>query len=176
MKHFIPIVSAILFLLLGCATAPTPKLFSPPEDMGAYIRLFESYAKLYDYQIQYPSQGIKVLMSTEMSDEILGQCYVQSKDAIVTFNAKTWAKLDAIQREMLVMHELGHCVLNLPHDASKDEKGRPTSIMHPSADDPTAYYRCTDCFIKNLFAAAKAHDEKTSAKDVFKHVCRRRKK
>jgi hypothetical protein len=169
-------LTILITFLTACASTPKATLFEAPEDMGAYVRLFETYAKLYDYKIKYPSQGIRILMSTEMGDGVLGQCYVKSKDSIVTFNAKIWVTLDAVQREMLVMHELGHCVLNLPHDSSEDEKGRPTSIMHPYADDPTAYYRCTDCFIKNLFEAAKVHDEKTSAKDVFKHICRRHKK
>jgi hypothetical protein len=40
---------------------------------------------------------------------------------------------------MLMFHELGHCVLDLPHNSSAMLNGTPLSIMYPSLFSPYAY-------------------------------------
>jgi hypothetical protein len=63
----------------------------------------------------------------------IGQCQISNEHAPTIILLKEyWEEANYNEKESLLYHELGHCVLMLDHDASKNEDGRPLSIMYPS--------------------------------------------
>ncbi len=60
----------------------------------------------------------------------LGQCKSYSDGSkIVTIDQGYWNRSSDIEREYVVFHELGHCVLGRDHSDEKDENGHCLSIM-----------------------------------------------
>jgi hypothetical protein len=50
-----------------------------------------------------------------------------------------WRRFENARREELIMHELGHCVLDRYHDNSVDGGGTPLSVMNWSHLGPSVY-------------------------------------
>ena len=60
----------------------------------------------------------------------LGQCKSYSNGSKqVVIDQPYWDRADEMEREYLVFHELGHCILDRDHLDSKDANGNCTSIM-----------------------------------------------
>lgn len=51
---------------------------------------------------------------------------------IVTLDQQQWLKSSDLDRQFLLFHELGHCVLNRNHKSDLEQIGRPSSIMYPT--------------------------------------------
>ena len=77
-----------------------------------------------------------------LEGDTVGECTFQTDFlggrhfAKVVFLRSAWDKYSETEREVLVWHELGHCVLGLGHDARVDVDG-PVSIMYPNVFKPT---------------------------------------
>lgn len=92
------------------------------------------------------------------NEDLYGYCFKASsgmkKDIpIVYLNELKWADpaFTVAEREQLVFHELGHCILNLPHD-SMIENGRPVSLMNPVHTSVAPFYQTNySDYITNLF-------------------------
>jgi hypothetical protein len=64
-------------------------------------------------------------------------------------NRQVWGSLTSSYREMLLFHELGHCLLNRSHQGN--DFYNPTSIMNASLFSDLNYKTNYDYFIKELF-------------------------
>jgi len=95
----------------------------------------------FEHQVQSfvsngEARGVKVDISgltmqfTRMFEgtSILGVCVPSDKTVLI--NEDFWNKADPAERDFLVWHELGHCVLGRNHSTWMHE-GLPVSIMYP---------------------------------------------
>lgn len=48
----------------------------------------------------------------------------------ITINKETWDNIDEREREILIFHELGHCILKRKHRNERNERGEALSYMH----------------------------------------------
>lgn len=89
--------------------------------------MFSDIGSMYsEKQIRMPS--IKVKFSNKM--EAGGTCLRRNgRTPVITINKKAWITMTDSQREQLMFHELGHCVLNRDH-CDKANYGQPMSLMH----------------------------------------------
>jgi len=72
-----------------------------------------------------------ILSSSSNGGRVLGYCdMAKSENHIVVFDAGYWTGATDLEKEMLVFHELGHCLLGRQHDDSTDVDGTCLSIMH----------------------------------------------
>lgn len=55
-----------------------------------------------------------------------------------------WNTLPKVKREILIFHELGHCVLGREHVETRDALGAPISIMYPSIPNSLAFSYALD--------------------------------
>jgi len=60
---------------------------------------------------------------------VLGRCEQSSETRTVTIDDAFWRKADTYQREYVVFHELGHCVLNRRHLEDQNADGTCASMM-----------------------------------------------
>lgn len=135
-----------LFLLLSCSTSRSA--YRP--DLLVHIKEFEKHCKC--------KVSIPIYISKIKSDSTIGLCYGFKQSIMFKFiilDETYWNESDMYDRESLVFHELGHCVLNKDHDASMVSffyflDYRPKSIMHPYSFYQYRLYR--DDYIKELFA------------------------
>lgn len=85
-------------------------------------------AAAVEEQVDIPSiNDTKFLMSDDLPDKTLGQCHMDQN--VIIFNANTWGGLSHAEKEFVVWHELGHCVLHRDHNPDFMD-GRPKSIMY----------------------------------------------
>ncbi len=105
------------------------------------------------------SRGVKVDISgltirqTDMFNDtpILAVCIPDDKTVLV--NQKFWAGSDDTQKELVIWHELGHCVLGRDHNTYTHD-GAPVSIMYPQAvlfNNEQYYYLHRQDYINELY-------------------------
>ena len=84
----------------------------------------------------------------------LGQCksYSNSSKQIV-IDQPYWNKADQMEREYVVFHELGHCLLGRDHQDSKDSNGFCLSIMQSGDGECKGVYnlQTRDRLLDELF-------------------------
>ncbi|MCB0601157.1 MAG: hypothetical protein KDC28_08015 [Saprospiraceae bacterium] len=72
-----------------------------------------------------------ILSSSSNGGRVLGYCdMAKSENHIVVFDAGYWSGATDLEKELLVFHELGHCLLGRQHDDSSNPDGTCLSIMH----------------------------------------------
>jgi hypothetical protein len=123
-------VLAILSLT-ACANEGKIKYYQTDE-IRIIAEKFESEIKHIDNIV------ITIVNSIESSKAnkefyTIGQCQISNEHAPTIILLKEyWEEANYNEKESLLYHELGHCVLMLGHDESVSEDGRPLSIMYSS--------------------------------------------
>ena len=92
-----------------------------------------------------------------MPPPIAGMCdfsFFPSRYKYIEIDYSFWFTADHWQREVLIAHELGHCVMNIIGHNNKVVKTegyeRPASIMHKNVLDSYDYYANRDYYLKEL--------------------------
>ena len=118
----------LLLLLLGCEENP---LQSDPE-FDPFLNSFDEAATERGVSIDLSS--VTLYLSEELQTAIHGQCiqYASGKSEI-RIRRQYWNSASFWEKELLVYHELGHCILQRSHDDSTDDMGHCESIMRTSA-------------------------------------------
>jgi hypothetical protein len=70
---------------------------------------------------------------------------------VITINEEAWQKMDENEREPLMFHELGHCVLHRKHKTGQISPGVPESLMNPYTIPDYTYAAYQDHYIKELY-------------------------
>lgn len=94
----------------------------------------------------------------DLSLNILGVCIVWTRGDLtykeIKVNRQTFGR-DAVESEMIIFHELGHCELGRPHspDLTRTPDGRiiPFSLMYAVLFLSTDYSQFHEHFIRELF-------------------------
>lgn len=69
----------------------------------------------------------------------------------ITIDRATWAKQTQLQREKVLYHELGHCVLDRDHNETRDDYNQPISIMAQGEIDSGHYIEAHQNYMDELF-------------------------
>lgn len=72
----------------------------------------------------------------------------------VALSNSAWGSGSETFREMLLFHELGHCLLGRGHKNTTHSDGRPESLMRSSMFSQTTYNNHRDQYLKELFTAS----------------------
>jgi hypothetical protein len=70
---------------------------------------------------------------------MVGVCHYDSESRSVEVDPSYWDGISEFQREALIFHELGHCVLNLEHDSTLLKDECPASNMSPEMLSDSCY-------------------------------------
>ena len=126
---------------------------STNTELGYYVGRFEtSYGKkVDDVPVNFAND-----LDEKLGKGVAGVCWAWTGgQREVEINSNYWSDFTDEQREQLVFHELGHCVLNKSHDDGTDGDNCPSSIMRPQM---FSFTEIEDCYlpkykdyIKNLF-------------------------
>lgn len=145
---------AALLWLTGCGTNQ--------YDVGpfeSYVRTFRAERVHYGEDKEIP----RLRMSfKEVTEGLQGLCSFEPNvkfDGLLSFelvptvyiDPDAWNSSDDWDREALVMHELGHCLLGRPHDSRVKESGIPRSLMYPTKMQTRVYETHRAYFLEELF-------------------------
>jgi len=177
-KIFLALLS---FLTISCSTLleqPETNDKIPPriatEELDPYIRLFTVYAAIYKVKIDTSKVRVYFVdMKYETQDpntKAIGICERRGDKINILIRPGYWFDADSMDKEMTAFHELGHCVLNLKHDITVDQKGVPISLMYPVAFDSRIYYLNYRRYVKQLFDYYKNNKKLV---DNYEKACER---
>lgn len=104
--------SSLLFC--NCSKETNSKIVE--AELIEYFDLFEEEAAKFDKEIDLSTLDIGGMVENIEVNGVLGQCISYSdgtKDVVV--DAKYWEGLNGLEKEYIIFHELGHCVLQRSH-------------------------------------------------------------
>lgn len=134
-----------LLTLLSCQPrtqlAPEPVQYSVPAEVEPYVQRFRDEMQKRG---QTPAtDNLIITFGKTQGDDICGQCSLQSgKTPRITLSTDSfcWQQANQNERECLVFHELGHCLLARQHRSDRFPTGPYVSLMNP--DDVGVYATC----------------------------------
>lgn len=126
-------VSITLLLFAACEIEETPivdDLYIAPE-LQPYFDLFETEAAARGLDYKLDEENLEGYLLRISDDDVLGTCsFNPDRPQRVTIDVTFWRQASDFEREMVVFHELGHCVLGRDHIDDANANGTCVSIMH----------------------------------------------
>lgn len=131
---------ALILALIGCKKEETANLQEAPLEIDeALLPFFESFkeeAALRGVEVDYRAQKIQGLIQDIDGNNILGQCRVGTNGINrVIIDAGYWKRSDEMEKEFVIFHELGHCVLKRDHLDEANGSGICLSMMHSGSGE-----------------------------------------
>jgi len=123
------------------------------KDLWVYYHSFEKEALLRGYNYDLALLEISGVIENIVEDGVAGTCQYGNHIHHVTIDKSFWENASTLKREMVVYHELGHCVLYKDHNEDYNREGTCLSIMNSgTAPCTVAYtYQNRDYYIDELF-------------------------
>lgn len=124
------------------------------EDLWLYFESFEKEAQTRGLNYDLDALEITGIIE-EISDEgVAGTCQYGQHIHHVTVDKSFWNNASNLRREMVVYHELGHCVLHKDHTEDYNREGTCLSIMNSGTAPCTVAYthQNREYYINELFA------------------------
>lgn len=168
------IMFIIAYLLSSCITVVSyPKRkASVPQEVQPYVEVFKvEYAKFYNSKTYYTSNLISKISSLNIKIEplktpasygegkkLLAVCdYDVYGQPIVILDKKSWEDASSVGKEVIIFHELGHCVLGQEHRTFETDfdvriKG---SIMDRFILDENDYKFYKPYYLQEFFSARR---------------------
>lgn len=125
----------VVLVLAACSSLRTLRISEGPEIYTEFYFRITDAAPVPKIEFQF--EDLK-WMSTE-KDRFIGLCDDAGPDLVITLDPEYWAEASAAQREILVLHELGHCVGGLEHVETIGEDNCPVSLMFPKVISSACY-------------------------------------
>lgn len=128
--------------LCGCAHYDIP-FNDVHEDFRPYVEYFDSKSKIKAW-------GVPIGYVDEI-DGKYATCTIQGRYKWISVSKAEFKYLTENERLVLILHELGHCVLRMDHDDRLKDDGCEHSIMYPSLIYDYCFKRHRDHYIDEFF-------------------------
>ena len=100
------------------------------DKLALFFRNFEHEALERNIEINLDELNLTAEIQEIHEEHVAGTCkYSSHTTNHITIDLSFWNSADRLTREMVVFHELGHCVLGQDHREYEDENGNCLSIM-----------------------------------------------
>lgn len=129
-------------------------LYIAPE-LQPYFDLFEEEAAARGLNYNLENANLEGYLLRITEDDVVGQCaYNSDRPNRVTIDLTFWRRASSYNKEMVVFHELGHCVLGLGHNDDANADGTCVSIMHSGLGDCELNYNASnrETYLDELFS------------------------
>lgn len=148
MTKFITLLKVMPLLLL--ATACGKKAVLDVGEFAPYVSQFEDHSAEHGSPVKVTNLVIKY---GDMQNSLeRGACeIVEDETPTIVIRKDTWDKMNEDEREELLYHELGHCVLHRNHNKEVTPEGLPTSIMNPYIIRGEIYRENQKYYLTELF-------------------------
>lgn len=99
-------------------------------ELQTFVDNFEAEAISRGFDIDVEALGIQVELTDIDQNNVAGACYYSSEHpGRIEIDAPFYNSMSTLQREFVVFHELGHCVLARDHSEAQFNNGTCQSIM-----------------------------------------------
>ena len=105
---------------------------------------------------------------------MIGLCETGYGGRTVTLDPDFWNNVSETQKELLMHHELGHCILYRPHRSTYLSSGIEASIMYPIIMASSTYLNNYSYYQNELFTSAAsqaAAREALPSDETTTHIC-----
>lgn len=122
--------------------------------LAIFVDNFEREANARGFNIDVAALGVTVELADVEGDNVAGVCYYHSQlPGRIEIDAPFFARMSDLQREHVVFHELGHCVLGRGHTEAQYQNGVCQSIMASGTGSCRTLYteETRSIFIDELF-------------------------
>lgn len=142
-----PASALVLIGLLGLLSCkrdqptPPPAQYSVPSEVEPYVQRFR--AETRQRGITTATDNLIITFGQTLGTDVCGQCLLEANQPPkITLNADAfcWKNASDNERECLIFHELGHCLLNRGHRTDRFPNHAYVSLMNP--DDRAVYATC----------------------------------
>jgi len=149
----------VLFLLSSCQkdfTQPTTNVqnLDISSELLPHFEAFQKEASSYGITVDYERAGVTAEIESINRGSVAGTCTTNGHDLRhITIDQSFWSRASHLTREMIIFHELGHCVLGRGHEEGTFENGICRSIMRSGLGDCHDAYngRNREYFVEELF-------------------------
>jgi hypothetical protein len=147
----------LTLFLIGCGVEERER---PEFNRVLEVNGFEHYVNLFQEQAKELGQDINVSdlvirfkhIPVEDNKTTLGRCWRGGNNPpIIDIDPEHWKSMSMVQRQLLMFHEMGHCLLRRDH---VDEK-KSVSIMNPYLISSQVFVASEDRLIAELFDDSK---------------------
>jgi hypothetical protein len=129
-KSLIYSLAGIFFFSLSSCEPDTIFITVVDEPLQAYFDRFIDEAAIRGLDVSYATSQVDAHIGEITEPNVIGQCaWSQNHQHSITLDRQYWSSANDMQREFVVFHELGHCVLGLQHIDDSDANGNCLSIM-----------------------------------------------
>lgn len=116
-----------MLLSFGCAKDDGPFI---ADQLQPYVDDFILEASLRDKAIDLLDTPIEAKFQNIAAFSVAGQCkHNANNPSLVIIDVSIWEQADALEKEYIMFHELGHCILNRGHLEDRDLDNNCVSIM-----------------------------------------------
>lgn len=153
--------SLILFALVSCADTNDDLISAEnliDEELQSFVDAFESEAISRGFNIDVEALGVRVELADISQNNVAGVCFYHSDNpGRIEIDAPFYNRMTNLQREFVVFHELGHCVLSRGHSEAQFNNGICESIMASGTGNCRENYtnRTRSSYIDELFENAE---------------------
>ena len=141
MKILLILLYLIILTNCGVLREDSRRFKDQIPEVDYYVDIFKDIAEIESIDV-----GFGFVSESEMEGKA-GLCIKHNnmgkRYAEIWLNLDEWEYYNDLQREWLVLHELGHCVLNKDHNDRKLSDGCPESIMRSYLIN---YWESQDCY------------------------------
>ena len=138
----------LMYTLLGisivtfAACEVEPEItFVIDEPLEAYYERFIDEAYVRGIDVEYATYQVEATIGEITTPNVIGTCSLdQTHRHSIVLDRVYWRNATDLQREFLVFHELGHCVLGREHVDNSDGNGNCISIMSSGTGDCRVVY------------------------------------
>lgn len=154
--ELIGVLTLILITMstIGCGDA---KGYTHPELRPYVSRFLVDMARYRDpLSVKVAKVQVKVIdieLATLTNKTQAGVCLMYSNIPVsIRVDLKTWSKMTDTAKEMLIYHELGHCILDREHRNDRTKLGYSNSIMDEEDKIPDWLYEARrEHYLRELF-------------------------
>lgn len=120
-------------------------------EFAPYVQTFQEESRTRGKEVSVTNL---VIQREALSPKIRAQCRSKVLAApVIAVNGVIWDSSTEEDREALLMHELGHCILGLDHKEGELEDGSPKSLMRSVSPYGKSYKIHRDYYLDELFGA-----------------------
>lgn len=147
MQRLLFTASVFLLIASGCGRPVTSA-----SQYGAFDSYVENFkAEASRQQVATSHKPLRFEVGSLPTGKV-GLCTSEFDSALITIDPTAWAKMSSARKEALVFHELGHCLLNRPHDDKwVGDEHRPSSVMNTFLLSGIVYSEHRQTFLNELF-------------------------
>jgi hypothetical protein len=160
-------------------TTPASELYEGDAAFAPYVQKFVADAALQGVDLVAEMKADPVVIQLGSLDYlgsgVIGLCETGYGSRTVTLEPDFWGQISDTQDELLMHHELGHCILYRPHRSALLSTGREASIMNPIIMSSSTYLGNYDYYQNELYTYSAAQsDARVAAPEEggpTQHIC-----